>query len=112
MALTSEIIFGDSALKKTFNGLDSGKSQDRQLKKHLESAFKVLENDAFAGIQIPKNLIPKSYEKKFGKLGNLWKYNLPDAWRLIYTIKRDEIVVLSIVLEWMPHKEYDRRFGY
>lgn len=50
---------------------------------------------------------------KEGKyLTNLWKYDLPDAWRLIYTIKEDEIKILSIILEWFDHKEYERKFNY
>ena len=71
-----------------------------------------LRKNAFSGIQIAKRLIPKEYQAKYGSLTNLWKYNLPNAWRLIYTIKRDEVVVLSVVWEWMTHKEYEQRFGY
>ena len=56
--------------------------------------------------------VVKEYQNKYGPLTNLWKYNLPNAWRLIYTIKRDEVVVLSIVLEWMDHKEYEQKFNY
>lgn len=82
------------------------------LKKQLERAFESLEEDAFIGIQIPKRLIPKEYVEKFGKLTNLWKYNLPGAWRLIYTIKNNKVSILSVVLEWMDHKTYERRFKY
>jgi len=57
-------------------------------------------------------LIPKGYEKRFGRLDNLWKYNLPNAWRLIYTVKYGELIVLSIILEWVAHKEYENRFNY
>lgn len=37
---------------------------------------------------------------------------LPDAWRLIYTIKDDKVDILSVILEWLDHKNYERRFGY
>ena len=57
-------------------------------------------------------MIPKGYEKRFGRLDNLWKYNLPNAWRLIYTVKYGELIVLSIILEWVAHKEYENRFNY
>ena len=46
------------------------------------------------------------------KIDNLWKYDLPNSWRLIYTIRLDEVEIISVVLEWFNHKEYDRRFGY
>jgi len=112
MEIASEITFGDEKIKKAYLELESKKFQERQLKEWLDRAFKDLEKDAFSGIQIPKKLIPKEYELKFGKLDNLWKYNLPNAWRLIYTIKREQVVVLSIILEWMDHKEYEKRFKY
>ena len=64
------------------------------------------------GDPIAKNLIPKEYFNRYGSLTNLWKYNLPDAWRLIYTIKNNQVTVLSVILEWMDHKEYERRFHY
>ncbi len=104
--MKSEIFFGD---KKVMNELEI---VDENLKKQLEKAFKNLEDNAFCGIQIPKKLIPKEYIKRFGNLSNLWKYNLPDAWRLIYTVKNDKATVISVILEWMDHKEYERRFKY
>ena len=61
--------------------------------------------------QCPKKQIPKIYIKKYG-IDNLWKYNFPNAWRLIYSVARDEIIVVTIILEWMNHKEYEKRFNY
>ena len=40
------------------------------------------------------------------------KCNLPDGWRLVYTLAGNEIEIISILLEWFSHKEYERRFGY
>ena len=62
-------------------------------------------------LQTPKKLWPKDYVKKYN-IDNLWKYDLPNAWRLIYTIKADQITVLAVVLEWFDHKDYERRFRY
>ena len=112
MELSSEVKFGDEKIKKAYQELESGRFEDKHLKEWLDRAVQDLRKDAFSGIQIPKRLIPKEYHAKYGPLTNLWKYNLPNAWRLIYTIKRDEIIVLTIVLEWLTHKEYDKRFGY
>lgn len=30
---------------------------------------------------------------------NLWKYDLPKAWRLIYSVANGEVCIISIVLE-------------
>ena len=112
MEIKSQVHFGDEKIKKAYLDLNSGKFQEKQLKQQLDRAFEDLQNNGFCGVQVPKRLIPKEHHIKFGSLDNLWKYNLPNAWRLLYTIKKDEIIVLSIVLEWMAHKEYERRFKY
>jgi|SRR3989338_6115772 len=110
--MKSKIVFADEKLKRAFENLKISRTEDKNLYGFLSRAFEDLENNAFCGIQIPKKLIPKEYVRKYGSLENLWKYDLPNAWRLIYTIKREEILILSVVLEWLDHKNYDRRFGY
>lgn len=110
--MKSQIVFADPKIKKAFEELKESKTEDKKLYEFLLRAFKDLEENAFCAIQIPKKLIPKDYIRKYGKLDNLWKYDLPNAWRLIYTIKREEIIVLTIILEWMDHKNYERRFKY
>ena len=40
------------------------------------------------------------------------KYNLPNAWRLAYTLKGNEVEIISIILEWFDHEGYEKRFGY
>lgn len=107
MEIKSEIRFGNIAVKEDYTNL-----QNKQLKKQLDNAFRTIENNAFCGIQIPKRLIPKGYQNKLGEINNLWKYNLPNAFRLIYTIKRDNENIVSIILEWMSHKDYEKRFRY
>lgn len=107
--MKSKVFFGNEKLKSELGKLEKLNSD---LYNQIARAFANLEENAFCGIQIPKKLIPKEYEKNFGKLNNLWKYNLPDAWRLIYTVKNDKVNVLSIILDWMDHKEYERRFKY
>jgi len=67
--------------------------------------------DAFCGVQVPKKLIPKDYHKKHGPLKNLWKYNLTRSWRLMYTVARDGDIS-AVIIEWLDHTDYDRRFGY
>jgi len=108
--MKSDVVFGDEKLQKQFEELKN--TGDKQLFKQLERAFENLESNAFCGIQIPKKLIPQEYIRKFGEITNLWKYNLPDAWRLIYTIKNNKIEILSVLLDWLNHKDYERKFKY
>ena len=77
----------------------------------LSRAFEDIQKDAFCGIQIPKRLIPREYIKKYG-IDNLWKYDMPKAWRLLYSVLGDKVIVISIIIEWLPHRKYEKRFGY
>ena len=111
MKLSSEIRFVNTNVKRAFYALRDGDYSEKELFRFINQALNNIEENAFCGIQIPKRLIPKEYIKKYG-VTNLWKYDLPDAWRLIYSIRAGKPIVISIVLEWMTHKEYNRRFGY
>ena len=111
MKLPSDIRFAEEKIKEAFYKLEGGDDSERELFKFINQALDNIEKNAFCGIQIPKNLIPKEYLAKYG-VKNLWKYDLPKGWRLIYSIINDEIVVVSLVLEWFDHKEYERRFKY
>jgi len=106
--MKSEVQFINENLKRAFEELNK---EDKKMYDFILRAFEDIENNAFCGIQIPKRLIPKEYIKKYD-VKNLWKYNLPDAWRLIYSIKGRNLLVFSIILEWMDHKTYERKFGY
>jgi len=109
--MKSKVVFADETVKEAFDRLQDSRTEDQNLYRWLNRAFDDLSENAFCGIQIPKKLIPKKYLKEYG-IDNLWKYNLPNAWRLIYSVARDEVIVISIILEWLPHKEYERRFNY
>ena len=111
MKLPTNLRFSDQKVRKAFEELQAGNNKQQQLYHRLQQAFKDIKENAFCGIQVPTRLIPKIYLKKYS-IKNLWKYNLPDAWRLLYSIENHEIQVVSIVLEWMDHKTYERRFGY
>ena len=77
----------------------------------MDRAMKDIKNNPSCGTKIPKKLWPRVYIEKYNIL-NLWKYDLPNSWRLIYTIKEDDIQVIGVILEWFDHKNYERRFKY
>ncbi|MFH1316890.1 MAG: hypothetical protein ABII01_05200 [Candidatus Woesearchaeota archaeon] len=103
------IRFEDEKLKDEFFKL---KETDIKFFNQLDNTFDNIEENAFCSIQIKKRLFPK----KWKHYSNLWKYNLPNAWRLIYTIappdKEGKVIVLVIILDWMNHKDYEKLFGY
>jgi len=105
----SEIVWESQKLKTNFYELEN---TDPILFKQINSALDEIENNAFCSIQVPKKLIPKKWQT----YSNLWKYDLPKGWRLLYTVappdQPGKVLVLAIILEWMSHKEYERLFGY
>ena len=109
--MKSEIKFADEKVQKNFEELKDSKTEDQKLYKWICRAFEDLEENAFCGIRVQKRLIPRVYIKKYG-IDNLWKYDLPKGWRLLYSVANSEVCIISIILEWMDHKDYERRFKY
>ncbi|PIN91138.1 hypothetical protein COU57_01790 [Candidatus Pacearchaeota archaeon CG10_big_fil_rev_8_21_14_0_10_32_14] len=111
MKLNSIPTFANKNVEESFLLLENGDLSDKQLFKFINQALTNIEENVFCGVQIPKRLIPKEYEVKYG-IKNLWKYDLPKGWRLMYSIVNEEAIIISLVLEWLDHKEYERRFHY
>ncbi|MBU1198895.1 MAG: hypothetical protein KKF46_05690 [Nanoarchaeota archaeon] len=108
MKKPSKVVFINDKLENSFNSL----KEDDFVKKSIIRAIHDLRENAFAGIQVPKKLIPKEYIKKY-RINNLWKYDLPKGWRLLYTVTADnEVELISAILEWFNHKEYEKRMKY
>ena len=105
---SKKVVFADEKVEKEFYGLAEGD----EVKKYVGRAILDIQKNAFCGIQLPKRLIPSEYVKKYG-VNNLWKYDLPDGWRLIYSITTPtKVEIISVILEWFNHPDYERRLGY
>lgn len=106
---TNSVAFIDIKLKEVYESLEN--SSEKQLYKFIRRAIDDLKENPACGKHIPRKLIPKKYTKEY-RVTNLWKYDLPNSWRLLYTIKDNEVEIIAVILEWMNHKEYDRLFSY
>ncbi|MBI2084049.1 MAG: hypothetical protein HYT70_00305 [Candidatus Aenigmarchaeota archaeon] len=102
------VTFADEKAKEAFEKV---KGRNPELHKFISRAIDDLKKNPFCGIHVPKRLIPKIYIQKYG-INNLWKYDLPDGWRLLYSVAGSEVSIVAIILEWLPHKDYERRFEY
>ncbi|PIO00129.1 hypothetical protein COT72_03135 [archaeon CG10_big_fil_rev_8_21_14_0_10_43_11] len=103
--------FVTQKLRKEFESLRQGVFEDARLYDAIDNATDELKKDPTCGTRIKKSQWPKEYITKYA-ITNLWKYDLPNAWRLIYTIETDEITIMSIVLKWINHDKYERKFKY
>jgi len=111
MSKEISVAFISKKLKAGFESLKEGEYEERKLYKFIDRAIDDMKKNPTCGTKIPKKLWPKIYIKNYN-ITNLWKYNLPNVWRLIYTIESDEIRIMNIILEWFNHKQYEKRFGY
>lgn len=105
------VAFATPKLEKDFEKLKQGKFEDKQLFLFIQRAIDDLKDDPMCGVKIPRKLWPRGYIKTY-QIVNLWKYDLPSCWRLIYSILEDKLMILNLILEWFPHKEYEKIFGY
>jgi hypothetical protein len=70
-----------------------------------------IKNNPNSGDCVPKRLIPEEYIRKY-YIHNLYRMELPFFWRMLYTIKDDEIEIIAFVLDIADHKDYNKKFGY
>ena len=104
----AQVTFISEKLEQTFESLPDSEV----LKKHIKRAIEEIKENAFVGTRIPKRLFPKEYIIKYN-VNNLWKYDLPNGWRLIYTLlSPSKVEIVSVILEWFNHPNYEKRFGY
>ena len=98
-----KVIFIDEELQKLFEELP----ENDPIKKALIKAIQEIQVNPQCGRNVRKNLIPKKYN-----VNNLWIYNLPSAWRMIYSLAPGEIEIIGVILDWMNHKDYERLFNF
>jgi len=54
-------------------------------------------------------------DKKYfipGTETKVFKVNLPNAYRMIYTIQGGEVEIIAVILDLMNHKHYEKKFSY
>ena len=86
-------------------------SFNNQLLKAINRTIELLKIQPDYGIHIARKLIPKKFIEEYA-INNLWKINLPDAWRLLYTLNTNRVEILTILLEVINHNEYNKLFKY
>ncbi len=105
-----EIYFADRKVQAEYEKLKS-KREFSDLYRFIKRAIDDIRMNPECGVAISKKLIPKVYVRKYG-INNVYKYDLPNAWRLLYSVTKEGVEVIAIILEWCTHKEYERRFKY
>ncbi len=103
--------FATEGLFATYQKLKTGTFEEKKIAESLDNLIAELKQNPLCGTKIPRRLWPKEYLWKYC-INNLFKYDLPDGWRVMYTLVGNETEVSSVLLEWFTHKDYEKRFGY
>ncbi|MHB8634576.1 MAG: hypothetical protein ACYDBQ_11545 [Thermoplasmatota archaeon] len=107
-----EVILSEAAETAIANLADSASKEAPSILKRIAAHRARLKADAQAGEVIPFPLHKKAkpLEVKHAPLHNLYCLDLPDFWRLLYTIVRIGGQRYVIVLEIVDHAGYDKWF--
>jgi len=93
--------------------IDLKKRSDKESVSILNSVdrtIELLKNNPQFGDPIRKELIPDVF-KKMG-IKNLYRVELSNFWRMLYTLEGNRIEVLVFILTISDHPFYDKLMGY
>ena len=79
----------------------------------IHKKVELIKSNIHYGNPIAKRLIPEEYKIKYG-VTNLFRVELPNFWRMLYTLTdgETEIEIIAFILDVIDHKDYNKKFGY
>ncbi len=77
----------------------------------IEQKIEVLKQFIHYGDPIAKDKIPKVYRSEFD-ITNLFRVELPEYYRMLYTLTNEGENRVVFILEILDHEVYNKRFGY
>jgi hypothetical protein len=93
--------------------LELKKRDDKEARAILDSFNRVkeiLKENPQYGDPIAKDLIPRKFKE--AGIQNLYRVELSNYWRALYTIEGNKVEIFLFVLSIVDHKEYNKLFGY
>ena len=98
---------------KYLNEEASTSKTERMILKAVNQKVELIKSNPHFGNPVSKNKIPTEYKQKYG-ITNLFRVELPAAWRILYTLTNgeSEVEIIAFVLDIIDHKQYDKKFDY
>ena len=90
-------------LEEELKGIKS--SENQTLWRSINQKIEWLKENPLRGEVVSKKDIPKGLD-----VDNLFKIRLAQYWRMLFTIRREEIEIICFVLVIESHPDYDKRF--
>jgi hypothetical protein len=110
-----KIIFSQEA-KEVFEYLNReslNSKNENTLFNSVKQKINFIRENPHYGNPIAKRLIPAEYNIKYGDI-NLFRIELPNFWRMLYTLTEGEtkVEIIAFVLDIIDHNNYNKKFGY
>lgn len=109
------VIFSPEAeeVYKHLNEIANSSKIEKSILNAVNKKVEIMKMNIHYGNPIAKNLIPNEYKVKYG-VTNLFRVELPNFWRMLYTLTDGEsqIEIIAFVLDIINHREYNKKFGY
>lgn len=106
-----KVYLKDDAKESYFQLKTKSDKPSRTLVSAIDRIMTLLTMNPQLGDPINKKQFPRQLIQKYS-INNLYRIELSSFWRLLYTIKNDEIYIYLIVLKIIDHKKYNKLFGY
>ena len=84
-------------------------SENQRLLKSLKNKEELLKLNPDYGDHIPRKYIKKETIEKYGT-DSLWRIEIYNYWRAIYTLRGTEVEVLALILDVLNHDNYNKLF--
>ena len=87
--------------------------KERMILNAVNKKVELIKANYHYGEPIAKKLIPNEYKKKYGATNLFW-VELPNFWRMLYTLTdgESEIEIIAFILDVIDHDTYNKKFGY
>jgi hypothetical protein len=82
-----------------------------QILKSVDTALTNISQNAYYGDRIQKKYLNKKIINKYGT-DKILRVELVGFWRLLYTVRGEEVNIIAFILDFMDHKEYSELFKY
>ena len=99
------VVFSQEAEEACKLLAESNSKIERSILNAVRRKIEFIKMNPHYGEPIAKRLIP------YG-VTNLFWVELPNFWRMIYTLTNDEVRIIAFVLDIFDHKRYDKKFRY
>ncbi len=103
----AETVFND------LNKKAASSKRDKMILNAIKKKVELIKNNIHYGEPVAKSKIPTEYKKKYEITNSFW-VNLPQYWRMLYTLtnSESEIEIIAFILDLINHKQYDKKFHY